>query len=84
MVSEIEIIEKKSRYWQLPDDTLVNTKTAACLINKSPSTLKFWRTSEQMRGPNWVIGRPVSYTIGSLKAYIRQQQSNTYDGGSNG
>ena len=53
--------------WNLPDDAVVTTVTAAKMLVRSPKTLKKWRTMGE--GPAYVRGRPVTYRVGSLKTY---------------
>ena len=53
-----------------PLPQLVNTRTAAGILGRSPATLKRWRYEGV--GPNWIeIEGRVSYDVAVLLDYIR-------------
>ena len=54
---------------ELSPDDLVNTKTAAKILDTSPGTLPIWR--HQGKGPAFLkIGRSVRYHRQDLMAYL--------------
>jgi len=72
----LEELQKLNAFWTYEDSFQVDTDTTALLLNKSPLTLKAWRSKGI--GPEYTRGRPVTYSIGDLKHYIEKQKSRHY------
>lgn len=70
---EIQRRKLISNYWDIHDDSQVDTDVAAMLLGRQPTTLKKWRSLGV--GPSYMRGRPVMYRIGSLRDYIEEMQS---------
>lgn len=70
----LERHEYADRIWRLDDNTQLDTNDAAILLGQAPATLKKWRTMRV--GPDYTRGKPVSYSVGSLKRYIAKQEVN--------
>jgi hypothetical protein len=73
MAEEIQRRKLISNYWDMHDDSQVDTDIAAMLLGRKPTTLKKWRSDGV--GPSYMRGRPVMYRIGSLRGYIEEMQS---------
>lgn len=65
----------RQKLWASDDNLLVDTSEAALMLCRKPSTLKKWRN--ELVGPNYLPGKPVTYRIGALKNFASYQETNS-------